>query len=47
VRNGRELGSPHTIQKNIKFIAEKTNTKEICVTKEFGLFYIIMINLLQ
>ncbi|MFT5245121.1 MAG: fructokinase [Saprospiraceae bacterium] len=34
----RELGSPYnSFEQNIKFIAEKTNTKQICVTKgEFG-----------
>lgn len=34
----RELGSPYSsFEQNIKFIAEKTNTKQVCVTKgEFG-----------
>jgi fructokinase len=34
----RELGSPYnSFEQNMKFIAEKTNTKQICVTKgEFG-----------
>jgi fructokinase len=34
----RELGSPYnSFEQNMKFIAEKTNTKHICVTKgEFG-----------
>lgn len=34
----RELGSPYnSFEQNIKFIAEKTNTKQLCVTKgEFG-----------
>ena len=34
----RELGSPYNpFEQNIKFIAEKTNTKQVCVTKgEFG-----------
>ncbi|MFV8325912.1 carbohydrate kinase family protein [Flavobacterium sp. ZS1P14] len=33
-----ELGSPYnSFEQNIKFIAEKTNTKQVCVTKgEFG-----------
>jgi fructokinase len=34
----KELGSPYnSFEQNIKFIAEKTNTKQVCVTKgEFG-----------
>jgi fructokinase len=34
----RELGSPYnSFEQNIKFIAEKTNSKQVCVTKgEFG-----------
>jgi len=34
----KELGSPYnSFEQNIKFIAEKTNTKHVCVTKgEFG-----------
>lgn len=34
----RELGSPYnSFEQNIKFIAEKTNSKQLCVTKgEFG-----------
>jgi fructokinase len=34
----RELGSPYnSFEQNVKFIAEKTNTKQVCVTKgEFG-----------
>ena len=34
----KELGSPYnSFEQNMKFIAEKTNTKQICVTKgEFG-----------
>jgi fructokinase len=34
----RELGSPYnSFEQNMKFISEKTNTKQICVTKgEFG-----------
>ena len=34
----RKLDSPyHSFEQNVKFIAEKTNTKQVCVTKgEFG-----------
>ena len=42
----RKLESPYnSFEQNIKFIAEKTNTKQICVTKgEFEPFYITTIN---
>jgi fructokinase len=37
------MSSPyHSIEENILYVAEKTNTKHICVTKGNGKYYIMM-----